>query len=97
MIALSIVGVLLFYGFVYMLYSQYAQGKILATIALDNFPPLYLRLSPEAALLSLKWLVIAVGVYLVLDCGVALVRPTRRRRPRTPSLTTRSPARGGGY
>lgn len=78
MIALSLLGGVLFYCFVYTLFSQYAEGKVLMSLPLNLPQPLYLRLSPDAALLALKWLIAAAFVYLALDFLVAIVRHSSR-------------------
>ncbi len=79
MIALSILGGVLFYCFVYTIFSQYAEGKILMSLPLNLSQPLYLRLSPDAALLALKWLIAAAFIYLALDFIVAIARQSSRR------------------
>lgn len=79
MIALSMLGGVLFYCFVYTIFSQYAEGKVLMSLPLNLPQPLYLRLSPDAALLALKWLIAAAFVCLTLDFIVAIARQSSRR------------------
>ncbi len=76
---ISLLGALLYYLYVYALFSQYAQGKTLTTITFSNWQPFYVRLSPRAALLSLEWLMVSAVVYLVLDYGISLARQSYRR------------------
>lgn len=72
MIALSLLGALLFYGFVYTLFNHYAQGKVFNMNALNIHQPFDVRLSPDAAILALKWLVVAVLSYMVLNYCASL-------------------------
>ncbi|MCS6862945.1 MAG: hypothetical protein NZT92_21785 [Abditibacteriales bacterium] len=80
MIVLVLLGAVAFYWFVYSLFSRYAQGEVLTVITLDRWQPLEVRLSPDATLSALQWLLVAVMVYLVLDYAVSLVRRHLRRR-----------------
>jgi hypothetical protein len=83
MITIVLLGAILFYLFVYLLFTHYARGEVIAVISLDRWKPIDVRLSSSAALSALGWLLVAAMVYLVLDYGFALVRQNRRRRSGT--------------
>lgn len=80
MIVIVLMGAVLFYLFVYILFYRYAQGEVLTFIIIDRHPPLEVRLSPNAALSALQWLLVAVVIYLVLDYGISVARHRLRRR-----------------
>lgn len=80
MIIVVLLGAILFYLFVYLLFSHYARGEVIAVISLNRWKPIDVRISSSAALCALEWLLVAVIVYLVLDYSISLVRQNSRRR-----------------
>ncbi len=80
MIIIVLLGAVLFYLFVYLLFAHYARGEVIAVISLNRWKPIDVRITSSAALSALEWLLVAVIVYLVLDYSISLVRQNSRRR-----------------
>jgi ABC-type Fe3+ transport system permease subunit len=78
MIFMVLCGAILFYFFVYTLFSRYAQGETV-TIVLPHLKPIAVQLPPNTTLHVLGSLMVGVVLYLALDYFLSLARQRSSR------------------